>query len=120
MHFRQFFSERATVCLGRAGLKAAGPGVPKEEETAVPLTDDQFRIRRFRLISGEDITIYCRLAKVRAGMAATYRLYEDAQSRQWMEICINDKCHLISLTEASFEQIVADELLTLGVNKYSG
>jgi len=86
----------------------------------VPLTDDQFRIRRFRLISGEDITIYCRLAKVRTGMATTYRLYEDAQGRQWMEICINDKCHLISLADESFEQVVANEWLTLGVNKYSG
>ncbi len=104
----------------RAGLRATAPWAPKEKETAVQLTDDQFRIRRFRLISGEDITLYCRLAKVRSGMAATYRLYEDTQGRQWMEICINDKCHLIALTEVSFEQQVADELLTLGVNKYSG
>jgi len=53
-------------------------------------------------------------------MAATYRLYEDAHGLQWMEISMNDKSHLIPLTDASFEKQVADEMLTLGVNKYSG
>ena len=84
------------------------------------LTDDQLRIRRFRLISGEDLTLYCKLVKVRTEMAATYRLYEDAQGLQWMEISMNNKSHLIALADASFEQQIADELLTLGVNKDSG
>ena len=84
------------------------------------LTDDQLRIRRFRLISGEDLTLYCKLVKVRVEIAATFRLYEDVQNLQWMEISMNDKSYLIALTDASFEQQVADELLTLGVNKYSG
>ncbi|MHB8068037.1 MAG: hypothetical protein ACYDIC_09065 [Desulfobaccales bacterium] len=82
--------------------------------------DEQFRIRRFTLISGEDITLYCRLVKVRAGMAATYRLYEDAQGLAWMEIAMNDTSHLLALTDVSFEQQVAAEMLCLGVNKYSG
>jgi len=86
----------------------------------VPLKADQLRIRRFRLISGEEITLYCKLVKVRSGLAATYRLYEDAHGLQWMEISMNDKSHLIPLTDTSFEQQVATELLTLGVNKYSG
>ncbi len=86
----------------------------------MPPPDEQFRIRRFTLISGEDITLYCRLVKVRVGMAATYRLYEDAQGLPWMEIAMNDASHLLALTDASFEQQVAAELLTLGVNKYSG
>ena len=84
------------------------------------LTNDQFRIRRFRLISGEDLTLYCKLVKARVEMAATFKLYEDAQRLQWMEISMNDKSHLIALADASFEQQVADELLTLGVNKDSG
>ena len=58
--------------------------------------------------------------KVRAGMAATYRLYEDAQGLPWMEIVMNDASHLVALTDASFEQEVAAEMLVLGVNKYSG
>ncbi len=58
--------------------------------------------------------------KVRAGMAATYRLYEDAQGLPWMEIAMNDASHLVALTDASFEQEVAAEMLVLGVNKYSG
>jgi len=82
--------------------------------------DDQFRIRRFRLISGEDITLYCKLVKVRTEMAATYRLYEDVHGLQWMEIAMNNKSHLIALADATFEQKVAEELLTLGVNKDSG
>lgn len=87
---------------------------------AVPSKDEQFRIRRFTLISGEDITLYCRLVKVRVGMAATYRLYEDAQGLPWMEIAMNDASHLLALTDASFEQQVAAEMLALGINKYSG
>jgi hypothetical protein len=89
-------------------------------EKSEQLLDDHFRIRRFRLISGEDITLYCKLVKVRSGMAATYRLYKDAHGLHWMEISMHDKSHLISLTDTSFEQQVAAELLTLGVNIYSG
>jgi hypothetical protein len=87
---------------------------------AVQLADDQFRIKRFRLISGEEITLYCKLVKVRAVLAATFRLYEDAQGRQWLEISMNAASHLLPLSGVSFEQQVAAELLTLGVNKYSG
>jgi hypothetical protein len=86
----------------------------------VGLLADQLRIRRFRLLSGEDISLYCKLVKVRAGIAATYRLYEDAQGLQWMEISMHAASHLIPLSDTSFEQQVAAELLTLGVNKYSG
>jgi len=84
------------------------------------LMDDQFKIRRFRLLSGEDLTLYCKLVKVRVEMAATFRLYEDAQGLQWMEISMGDRSHLIALADASFEEQIADELLTLGVYKYSG
>ena len=104
----------------RGGLSAASYYNKPPKEKALQLTDDHFRIRRFRLISGEDLTHYCKLVKVRSEMAATYRLYEDAHGLQWMEISMNDKSHLIALTDASFEQQVADELLTLGVNKDSG
>lgn len=81
---------------------------------------DQFRIRRFRLLSGEDCTLYCKLVAVRAGIAGTYSLYEDARSLQWMEIAVNTQSCLIPLAGESFEQQVAQELLTLGLNKYSG
>lgn len=93
---------------------------PKVKEKAMQLTAEQFRIRRFRLISGEETSLYCRLVKVRSGLAAIYRLYEDTHGLQWMEISMHDQSHLIPLTDVSFEQQVAAELLTLGVNKYSG
>lgn len=87
---------------------------------SVPLADEQFRIRRFQLADGQDIKIYCRLIKSRPGIAASFSLYEDSQGLKWMDIAINDQSCLISVTDASFEQQVADELLTLGFNKYSG
>jgi hypothetical protein len=81
---------------------------------------DPFKIRRFRLLSGEDSTLYCKLVAVRSGIAGTYSLYEDARGLQWLEIAINAQSCLIPLTGESFEQQVAQELLTLGFNKYSG
>ena len=84
------------------------------------VTDNQFRIRRFQLINGQDITIYCKLVKVRSGLAATYSLYEDSQGLKWMDISMQHQSYLLALTDVSFEQQVADELLTLGLNKYSG
>jgi hypothetical protein len=82
--------------------------------------DDQFRIRRFRLLDGQDLTLYCRLLKARAGVAASYRLYEDSRGLKWMEISLPRHSSLVRLSDESFEQRVADELLTLGLNKYSG
>jgi len=82
--------------------------------------DDQFRIRRFQLAGGEDIKIYCRLIKFRPGVAASFSLYEDNHGLKWLDISINDQSYLISATDTSFEQQVAEELLTLGFNKYSG
>jgi len=87
---------------------------------SVPSPDDQFRIRRFQLVNGQDITIYGKLVKVRSGVAATYSLFEDSRGQKWMEISLNDQSSLILLSDESFEQRVADELLTLGLNKYSG
>lgn len=84
------------------------------------LADDQFRIRRFKLAGGEDIKIYCRLVKSRPGLAASFSLYEDTRGLKWLDISINDQSYLISITDESFEQRVAEELLTLGFNKYSG
>lgn len=80
----------------------------------------QFRIRRFRLVDGQDIRIYCKLLKSRPGIAASFSLYEDNRGLQWMDISVNAQSYLISITDASFEQLVAEELLTLGFNKYSG
>ena len=89
-------------------------------EKPVPLIDGQFRIRRFRLAGGEDIKIYCKLVKFRPGPAATFSLYEDNRGLTWLDIAINDQSYLIAATDTSFEQLVAEELLTLGFNKYSG
>lgn len=87
---------------------------------SVQLADAQFRIRRFQLADGQEIKIYCRLVKSRPGLAASFSLYEDNRGLKWMDISINDQSHLISITDTSFEQQVAEELLTLGFNKYSG
>ncbi|MFZ5452493.1 MAG: hypothetical protein ACOZF2_11600 [Thermodesulfobacteriota bacterium] len=84
------------------------------------LTDDQFRIKRFRLADGEEIIIYCKLLKFRPGPAATFSLYEDNRGFKWLDISVNDQSCLIAATDTSFEQQVAEELLTLGFNKYSG
>jgi hypothetical protein len=86
----------------------------------VQLTDAQFRIRRFKLVDGQEIKIYCRLVKSRLGLAASFNLYEDTRGLKWMDTSINDQSYLISITDKSFEQQVAEELLTLGFNKYSG
>ena len=96
------------------------PLEPSARETSGQLTDDQFRIRRFRLVGGQDIKLYCRLVKFRAGVAASFGLYEDRQGLKWLDITVNDQSFLVSITDKSFEQQVADELLTLGFNKYSG
>ena len=84
------------------------------------MTDNQFRIRRFRLANGEDIKIYCKLVKFRSGPAASFCLYEDNRGLQWLDIAINNQSYLIPATDIPFEQQVAEELLTLGFNKYSG
>jgi hypothetical protein len=87
---------------------------------SVPLTEDQFRIRRFKLGGGQEIKLYCRLIRFRPGIAASFSLYEDVRGLKWMDISINDQSYLISITDTSFEEQVAAELLTLGFNKYSG
>lgn len=85
-----------------------------------PQIDDPFRIRRFKLIEGGDILLYCRLLRLRSGPAGTFSLYEDQHGREWMEIFLNEHACLIPLGDESFEKAVADELQTLGFNKYSG
>jgi len=86
----------------------------------VKSADSQFQIRRFWLVDGLEIKLYCRLVKSRPGLAASFNLYEDSRGLKWMEIIINEQSHLVAVTDASFEQQVAEELLTLGFNKYSG
>ena len=71
-------------------------------------------------MGGQEITLYCRLVKARPGLAASFGLYEDNRGLKWMEIVINDQYQLVAATDTSFEQQVAEELLTLGFNKYSG
>lgn len=90
------------------------------KEMTAPLADEQFQIRRFSLGGGQEITLYCQLLKFRPGPAATFSLYEDTRGLRWMEISINEQSFLTSLTDTTFEQQVAAELLTLGFNKYSG
>lgn len=89
------------------------------EKSGSPL-EAQFRIRRFRLVDGREIKLYCRLLKSRPGIAASFSLYEDNRGLKWMEICLNAVSCLMPMSDASFEQQVAEELLTLGFNKYSG
>ena len=86
----------------------------------MPHVDEPFRIRRFRLVEGRDITIYCRLLRLRSGPAGTFSLYEDHRGREWMEIFLNDQSCLVPLAHDSFEKAVAEELQTLGFNTYSG
>ena len=93
---------------------------PSAQETSGPLTDDQFSIRRFKLAGGQEIKLYCRLVKFRPGVAAAFSLYEDRQGLKWLDIAVNDQSFLVPITDKSFEQQVAEELLTLGFNKYSG
>ena len=71
-------------------------------------------------MDGDEIKLYCRLIKSRPGLAASFNLYEDHRGLKWMEIAINDQAHLVAVADTSFEQQVAEELLTLGFNKYSG
>ena len=94
--------------------KAQGQG------EAGAMTDEQFKIRRFRLADGEEITIYCKLVKFRPGLAASFSLYEDNRGLRWLDITINNQSCLIPATDIPFEQQVAEELLTMGFNKYSG
>jgi hypothetical protein len=86
----------------------------------VTRVDGPFLIRRFTLADGRELTIYCRLLKWRSGPPGTFSLYEDHHGRAWMEICLNDSSCLVPLADKSFEKAVADELQTLGFNKYSG
>jgi hypothetical protein len=109
-------------CLSEVAGRLAGrrhhPG--KQEEKTVPLVDEPLRIRRFKLVEGGDLTIYCRLLRLRSGPAGTFSLYEDHHGREWMEIFLNGQSCLVPLGDKSFEKAVADELQTLGFNKYSG
>lgn len=77
-------------------------------------------LRRFTLLDGREIRLYCRLLKARAIPFAVFRLYEDDHGRRWLEISENQLSCLTPLLEESFEDRVAAELLTLGLNKYSG
>jgi hypothetical protein len=81
---------------------------------------DDFSIRVFTLLDGRKKRLYGRLRKVRESYAAAYRLYEDFQGRRWLEIAVGGRSHLEELGGEAFEQRVAAELLTLGLNKYSG
>jgi len=86
----------------------------------MPSINDPFRIKRFKLVDGQDITLYCRLMRLRSGPAGTFSLYEDNHGLEWMEIFMNDQSCLVPLSDESFEEQVAEELLTLGFNKYRG
>jgi hypothetical protein len=77
-------------------------------------------IRVFHLLDGREVRLYCRLIKTRRNFAAVYSLYEDFQGRRWLEIAVGGLVWLEELVEESFEQRVAADLLTLGLNKYSG
>jgi hypothetical protein len=89
-------------------------------EKAVPQVDEPYSIRRFKLAEGGDIVLYCRLVRLRSGPAGTFSLYEDHGGREWLEIFLNEHSCLVPLQGESFEKAVADELQTLGFNKYSG
>jgi hypothetical protein len=80
----------------------------------------QFAIRRFRGPDGLEVRLYCRLLKERVVMAASFRLFEDRQGHKWLEIDAPEHSCLTPLGEASFEKRVADELLAMGIYKYSG
>jgi hypothetical protein len=86
----------------------------------MPTQDDQFSIRRFNLLDGQEVRIYCKLVKVRTVMAMSFNLYEDDSGLKWLEITANGQSRLLPLSHETFEQRVAAELLTLGFNKYSG
>jgi hypothetical protein len=96
------------------------PNAPGARDASGQVGYDKFRIRRFRLADGQEIKLYCRLVKSRPGPAASFNLYEDNRGLKWMDITVNDQSLLIAIADKSFEQQVAEELLTLGFNKYSG
>jgi hypothetical protein len=102
---------RDTLCMREIG-----------EEKTHTRQAGQFNIRRFKLINGQETRIYCKLVKIRLEpeLNARYRLFEDHQGQQWMEIDVNDQAYVMVLQDKSFEQQVVSELLTLGINKYSG
>lgn len=79
-----------------------------------------FVVRVFTLLDGRKIRLYCRLLKSRQGSELHYRLYEDFRGRQWLEIAVGGRVWLEELAGETFEQRVAADLLTLGLNKYSG
>jgi len=81
---------------------------------------DTFTITRFVLSNGLEKRLYCRLIKSRQTPFATFRLYEDNQGHRWLEIVDGDQSCLEELIGETFEQRVATELLSLGLNKYSG
>ncbi len=77
-------------------------------------------IKVFNLLDGREVRLYCRLLKERRIFAASYRLYEDFQGKQWLGIAVGGRVWLEELVGETFEQRVAADLLTLGLNKYSG
>jgi hypothetical protein len=79
-----------------------------------------FQLRRFTLTDGSEVRLYCRLVKAREPVFVTCRLYEDRGGHEWLEIEAGGQAILTPLTDESFEQRVAAEINTLGLNKYSG
>jgi hypothetical protein len=93
----------------------------KEDEAMPPAVQQEpLVLRRFTLLDGRDLRLYCRLLKVRSTPFASFRLYEDNHGRRWLEIAENHRSWLTPLLHESFEERVAAELLALGINKYSG
>ena len=78
------------------------------------------QLRRFTLADGSERRLYCRLVKAREAVFVTCRLYEDQQGHEWLEIEAGGQAILVPLTDESFEQRVAAEINSLGLNKYSG
>jgi len=81
---------------------------------------DNFILRRFTLLDGRSMRLYCRRRRVRSAYVATYSLYEDHRGHLWLEITAGGRSHLEELSGESFEQRVAADLLAFGLNKYSG
>lgn len=80
----------------------------------------KYQIKGFQLLDGQKQRLYCRLLKEREGEEVVFRLYEDFHGRQWLEMEVGGWNHVEELVGESFEQRVAQDLLVLGLNKYSG
>lgn len=86
----------------------------------MPNPEERLQVRRFRRADGHDIRLYCRVVKSRCTPTCRFTLYEDHAGCRWFEVSFPRESYLEPLSAASFEEQVAQELLVLGLNKYSG